>query len=38
MPVVDVLFIRREMTQSLGRTLARFSGRLRAEPGPADLP
>jgi Polyketide cyclase / dehydrase and lipid transport len=37
MPVVDVLFIRREMTQSLGRTLARFSGRLRAEPGPADL-
>jgi hypothetical protein len=38
MPVVDVLFIRRAITQSLGRTLARFSGRLRAEAGPADVP
>jgi hypothetical protein len=38
MPVVNVLFIRRAMTQSLARTLARFGGRLRAEHGPADLP
>ena len=38
MPVVDVLFIRRAMTQSLGRTLVRFAGRLRAEAGQADLP
>jgi hypothetical protein len=37
-PVVDMLFIRREMTQSLGRTLARFATRLRAEREPADLP
>jgi hypothetical protein len=30
-PVVDALFIRREMSLSLGRTLARFGVRLRAE-------
>jgi hypothetical protein len=38
LPVVDVLFIRRQMTQSLARTLARFGARLRAERDPADLP
>ncbi len=27
-PVVDVLFIRREMSLSLGRTLSRFGARL----------
>jgi Polyketide cyclase / dehydrase and lipid transport len=37
-PVVDVLFIRRQVTQSLARTLDRFGARLRAEHGPADLP
>jgi hypothetical protein len=35
-PVVDVLFIRRAMTQSLARTLARFEGRLGADPAPAE--
>ena len=30
LPVVDVLFIRRQMTQSLARTLARFGARLAA--------
>jgi hypothetical protein len=37
-PVVDLLFIRRQMTQSLARTLDRFGARLRSERGPADLP
>jgi hypothetical protein len=37
-PLVDVLFIRRQMTQSLARTLGRFGARLRAEPRPAGLP
>jgi polyketide cyclase/dehydrase/lipid transport protein len=36
-PVVDTLFIRRQMTQSLGRTLAGFGARLRAERDPAAL-
>ena len=37
-PVVDLLFIRRQMTHSLARTLDRFGVRLRTERGPADLP
>ena len=37
-PVVDRLFIRRQMTQSLARTLDRFEARLRAESGPTGLP
>lgn len=36
-PIVDVLFIRRQMTQSLSRTLDRFGVRLRAERDPAAL-
>jgi hypothetical protein len=36
-PVVDLLFIRRQMTQSLSRTLAGFGARLRAERDPAGL-
>jgi Polyketide cyclase / dehydrase and lipid transport len=36
-PLVDVLFIRRQMTQSLSRTLAGFGARLRAERDPAGL-
>ncbi len=30
-PVVDVLFVRRAMTQSLGRSLDRFAVRLRGD-------
>ncbi len=30
-PIVDILFIRRQMTQSLTRTLDRFGARLRAD-------
>ena len=37
-PVVDLLFIRRQMTQSLARTLDRFGARLRTEQGSAGLP
>ena len=37
-PVVDLLFIRRQMTESLLRTLERFGMRLRDEPRPAALP
>lgn len=37
-PVVDVLFIRRQMAQSLARTLARFEARVRAERGSAGVP
>jgi hypothetical protein len=37
-PIVDVLFVRRQMTQSLTRTLDRFGGRLLTGRGPADLP
>ena len=35
--VVDLLFIRRQMTQSLARTLDRFGARVRTELDPADL-
>jgi hypothetical protein len=37
-PVVDLLFIRRQMTQSLDRTLERFGARLRTQCGGAGLP
>jgi hypothetical protein len=37
-PVVDRLFIRRQMTQSLARTLDRFEARLRGESGPTGPP
>ncbi|HEX3691093.1 MAG TPA: SRPBCC family protein [Solirubrobacteraceae bacterium] len=33
-PVIDLLFIRREMSLSLSRTLARFGARLRADGSP----
>jgi Polyketide cyclase / dehydrase and lipid transport len=36
-PVLDALFIRRHMTRSLDRTLARFEACLRAGRGPAGL-
>ncbi|MGZ4165517.1 MAG: SRPBCC family protein [Solirubrobacteraceae bacterium] len=32
-PIIDVLFIRREMRHSLGRTLSRFGAHLRASAG-----
>lgn len=32
-PIVDILFVRRQMTQSLTRTLARFGAHLRSRTG-----
>ena len=37
-PLVDVLFIRRAMAQSLGRTLDRFGARLRDDAHLAETP
>lgn len=36
--IVDLLFIRRQMMESLARTLERFGARLEVEHGSADLP